>query len=198
MVVTQDAACPLFEVEYSFTLDEWREAVLFALRNERRSNLWLVAAAIVMVASGLSPLLDGRDASEARTSIGVVAFAYAMLQLIAPRWRLRRSWHGYMKDERMVVCLTIQSYTVTDSDERNEISWHAFTHFSETPRLFMIHQRTGLVRAIPKRAIGDQTRIDELRTILLDRIGRTSEMASRGFPVNPASGSGDADANRRV
>jgi len=177
-----------FEVEFSFTFEEWREGVLEATRKERRTRfIWAFIGSAGLIAGAFAPLLDEKPIYQTQLTIGLLLLALTVFNLIEGELRIRRDWRRTVRDDLLTMRFAPDRWIIDDTGERTEIPWHAVSHFTETARLFLIHQRSGRVRIIPKRILGDDARVGEFRAFLLDRIGRTSEAAPPGFAVKPVS-----------
>jgi hypothetical protein len=128
---------------------------------------------------------------------GAVMFVGGLLapwKMNAPLRQLWKSHPVYSEPKR---------YTIDDSGFSSDsysgtslLRWHAFTHWTETPHLFMVFFGPQVSYCIPKRCLEGPDQTDELREIFKLAIGRTKYAPPvRAFPVSGIDAGSSADAS---
>ena len=175
-------AAPLFRVEYTPTADEFVEASLFAARGRRWRSLLFTLI--------LAPII-GFIAWIEHSSLGLcIAGGFALLAIFQPlvtRRQLTEYFHKHpWFGEVSVATYWPHGLFVQTASGETFIRWHAFTHFTETKRLFLLHRGQEML-FLAKRAFPDAAALDAYRQLLTHYIGRTSQEQRHGFPVQPVA-----------
>lgn len=181
---SQSVQVPL-QITCSWTFEEYKEAVLLPGRSRRRTGaiLFLAAAALLFVSAlpGLHP--RGSDGWSGIV-LGCGLSAAVVFSAIQLRRNVKRQWKEIHEDNLLTMEFHNTHLLIVSQTGRTEVAWLGFTHFSETDRSFILHQKPNMVLIIPKRVLPDRN--EELRTFLWQHV--SAEAAARktgGFPVLP-------------
>lgn len=107
-------------------------------------------------------------------------------------WRRERAWRAVRAVGEIVAEFSDAGLGLAAGAERAFIEWRAFTHYRETPRLFLMYQGKTSLRYVPKSAFdGNAAALDEARRILHTHVRLTRhpgrQAAPLGFPVAPVA-----------
>lgn len=180
-----DSPPPPLQVTCSWTLEEFREAVLLPGKSRRRTGavLFSIAAALLLVSSlpGMHP--RGSDGWSGLV-LGCGFIAAISAGAIQLRRNIKKQWKELHEDNLLTMEFHDTHLLIVSQTGRTEVAWLGFTHFTETDRSFILHKKPNLVFIVPKRAIPD--RLDLLRGFLWQRLSADATGRTGGFPVLPA------------
>lgn len=177
-------------IEVDDTQREFIEASLFLSRRRRRGNiLSLCFSGFAFSWFGWLGYSNQNIKMATFGGAGIYMLLQAVLIPSKTRQGLKKLWKNHP------VYNAPQRYTLDETGFSSEnynghstMRWHAFSHWAETPRLFLIYFGPVVSYYIPKRCVGDQKRIDALREFLQAAIGRTKYAPPvRAFPIESSA-----------
>jgi hypothetical protein len=174
-----------FEIES--TKSDFIEASMFTRRRNRRVvSLFLALAGFVCLYSGVQRYrLRDYDNMPLFVGLGVSLLTVTFSSAWNVRRVISKLWNQHpIYQEPKIYTLNDDGFTSDSYSGTSTMRWHAFSHWVETPRLFMLYFGPVISYYIPKRSIGDQQQINALREFLQAVIGRTKYTPPvRAFPV---------------
>jgi hypothetical protein len=179
----------VFEIED--TKADFIEAWMYPRRRDRRAmSVFFCIVGIVCLWMGVRNLSsrDGNDTA-LLMSIGVGLSIVG----ISRSWSVRRSLAKLWLDHP--IYRETKRYSFADNGFTSEsysgcstMRWHAFSHWAETPHLFLIYFGPVISYYIPKRCVGSDVQLQEFRAFLQIAIGRTKYAPPvRAFPVEASA-----------
>jgi hypothetical protein len=176
-------AAPLFRVEYTPTADEFVEASLIPFRARRvRNVIFTLACAPIIV------FIGWLEHSNVTMCFAAVFALVAIFQPFLTRRLLRDYFHKHPQfSECSVATYWPQGLLVQTASVEMLVRWHAFTHFTESKRLFLLHRGPGNPLFLAKRVFADAAALESYRQLLTHYIGRTSQEQRHGFPIEPVA-----------
>lgn len=157
--------------EYRLQVNDIKEA------NQAHSQKGLLIYCFVLIGIllliSILPLLmqGGASFSEIITSIVlpnllIFAIVYFCMR-IARNFAINRTWNSQpgLKNEISVETLE-DGLQINTALLESKMKWLIFTHWRETPNLFMVYQSNNCFNLFPKRAFSDNEQINEFRELL--------------------------------
>jgi hypothetical protein len=174
-------AAPLFRVEYTPTAEEFVEASLIPFRGRRLRNLIFTLA--------LAPIIAFVGWIEHSSLVMFIAASLVLFALFQPLVTRRMLIDYFQKHSQFgdssVATYWPQGLLIQTASVEMLVRWHAFTHFTESKRLFLLHRGPGNPLFLAKRVFVDAAALEAYRQLLTHYIGRTSQEQRHGFPVQP-------------
>ena len=194
-------------IQCEYTMADIHEGIRRAQRRNVRSfwPFWLVLAAICSTLIGWT-FLSSPPASAPATTQPANLFSDVLVPLLP--WmgvfvaiiiasRLGRRHVAARQFKRFgplqrprTFQLSTGGVTVTEPLSSHHYQWQAFPRWEETKNLFTLYVSEYGIEIIPKRAVGSETTIDQLRNMLRSSID-PAKTARQAFPVLPLAGQGD-------
>jgi hypothetical protein len=165
----------MIQLQYQVTLDDYREAWRPHLQKRSgRVPSWLLSAIFLLL--GLAMLfLFPRDFISGMFCgvilvMGVLLLFVSMLQQrsVATIWN-----NNPFLAKHQAARVSAEGMSIWGEHSRIEISWGAYTHWSETPNLFLLHLSEVTFYTFPKRAFANADEVNQFRA-LLNNIGVAS------------------------
>lgn len=105
----------------------------------------------------------------------VVLFFLFFLFVVSPRSVTKKLREA---QRSVTIELTDDHFIVADLESKLMLSWKNFTHYQETAEMFRVFEEGGLMRYVPKRAIG-KTDVDLARAWFSHRLSNTPPPAKK-------------------
>ena len=159
--------------EYRLTNQDYQEAYTANYRSQRIGYwlLWLVAGLLLLV--GCLYVVAPRGDAPTSLLLGLVSIGsgICLIPEVYHRLFFAGLWRSHPVAREPVLIEITEECLVYHSDSvRAQIKWHVYTHFVETPNLFLIYPNHHLYGVLPKRALGDPTQISEFRQFLQQKV----------------------------
>ena len=101
-------------------------------------------------------------------ALGLFNIAYAVIRR---DWGVQLAWGKYLRAaEPAAWDFSPDGVRVASVHGTCTYAWGAFSRFAETRGLFLLYHTAGVVRLIPKRAVGDAARAAALRALFEERL----------------------------
>lgn len=165
----------MIQVQFAYTFDDYAEGLRAWLKHLAPIGTRLMARA--MIFSAAIVLLIGAILVYAGEDVGLTVFCFVYGAFLAVyyglfakarlkrRFRKAKNLHG-----EKVVELDDEQFAISGANGRATIYWHAFSHYVETPRLFVLSTVSPFFYMIPKRALSQPDQ-DAIRRLLEQKIG---------------------------
>ena len=182
MDTPEDTPLRPLRVEYAITRDEFVRANLHPFRAQRLRGILLY-----FLLAALFVFLAWIDPEHGRWSLLLLAAFFGVRAAIMP-FTMRDMLRKYYREhaafaEETVTTLSDQGMTNESPTGVAVTRWHAFTHYAETPELFLLYRGPKHVHYLPKRAFESPEQLELCRRYLVDYVGRTAIENRPGFPV---------------
>lgn len=159
--------------EYRLTNQDYQEAYKANYQSQRIGYwlLWLVAGLLFFV--GCLYVIAPRGDRPISLLLGTLSIGLGISLIPEVYHRLFFSglWRSHPVVREPVSIEITEDWLVYHSDSiRAQIKWHVYTHFLETPNLFLIYPNHHLYGVLPKRALEHPDRISEFRQFLRQKV----------------------------
>jgi len=156
-------------LEYRLTNQDYQEAYRANYQSQRISYwlLWLVAGLLVLV--GFLYIVAPRGDRPISLFLGILSIGVGICLIpdVYHRLFFPGLWRSHPVLREPILLEITEDWLVYHSDSiQARIKWHVYTHFLETPNLFLIYPNQNLYGVLPKRALGSSDRISEFRQFL--------------------------------
>ncbi|MGB3239022.1 MAG: YcxB family protein [Geitlerinemataceae cyanobacterium] len=160
-------------LEYRLTNQDYQEAYRANYQSQRIGYwlLWLVAGFLMLV--GCLYVVAPRGDRPISLFLGTLSIALGIGSIPEVYHRLFFSglWRSHPVVREPVSIEITEDWLVYHSESiQAQIQWHVYTHFLETPNLFLIYPNHHLYGVLPKRALGHPDRILEFRQFLRHKV----------------------------
>jgi hypothetical protein len=179
---TPDTCLPPLRVEYAVSRDEFVRANLHPFRGQRLRGMLLYYVLALSFAGIAWMGKSGPDEWPLLLSAFFVVRATAMPFTVRDTLRTYYRQHPMLAEET-VTTLSAEGVRNQTSTSDALIRWHAFTHYAETPELFLLYRGPKYVHYLPKRALGEPGQLEQCRQYLVNFVGRTAIEQHPGFPI---------------
>jgi len=194
--------------EYQFTLEEYKEGVQYlrkalTKRSRRWNRYWIgwfvlcIVAIVFFLFVNLKPSARPQPIIPPQGGVGsdgpldmvlpilpwLAVFAFVWFFVFyRMRGTIRRNWDNEPALHRVrTVEIDDMGVTFQDQVSQNRRVWAGFVKYVESPNLFLLFPTNYTADLIPKRALGGEKEIQEVREVLAANV---HEPVS-GFPVVP-------------
>jgi YcxB-like protein len=159
--------------EYRLTNQDYQEAYKANYQSQRIGYwlLWLVAGLLFVV--GCLYVVAPRGDLQISVLLGILSIGLGICLIPEVYHRLFFSglWRSHPVLREPISIEITEEWLVYHSDSiQAQIKWHVYTHFLETPNLFLIYPNHHLYGVLPKRALGNPDRILEFRHFLQQKV----------------------------
>lgn len=160
--------------EYRLTNQDYQEAYKANYQSQRMSYwlLWLVAGLLLFV--GFLYAIAPRGDRQVSLMLGTLSIVggIGLIPEVYHRLFFSGLWRSHPVLREQIFIEITEDWLVYHSDSiQAKIRWHVYTHFLETPNLFLIYPNHQLYGVLPKRALGHPERISEFRKFLRQKVG---------------------------
>jgi hypothetical protein len=175
------------QVEFAPTVEEYIQVHMIPVRAKQlRSMLLSLVVAGLIAASTLAQ-------RRASPLIWIVAGTIMVSALFVPYFS-RRAVRDYLQKipgigARCTISLSPEGIFTDSARGYSLVRWHAFTHFTETSRFFLMYSGASPT-FVPKRAFETDAARDAWREMLRAYVGNTTLDERRGFAVQPVDAAG--------
>lgn len=174
-------AAPLLRLEYTPEASEFVEASLVTFRDRRIRSVMLNVIFAPLVA-----FIGWIEHSALGFAVAAAMVLLAIFQPFLARRMLRDYFHKHPQlGESSVATYWPEGLLVQTASAEMLIRWHAFTHFTESRRLFFLHRGPGNPLFLAKRVFADSEALAAYRQLLMNLIGRTAQAHRHAFPIQP-------------
>lgn len=160
-------------LEYRLTNQDYQEAYKANYQSQRIGYwlLWLVAGLLVLV--GCLYVVAPRGDRPISLLLGTLSIigGIALIPEVYHRLFFSGLWRSHPVLREPIFLEITEDWLVYHSDSiQAQIKWHVYTHFLETPNLFLIYPNPHLYGVLPKRALGHPDQISEFRQFLRQKV----------------------------
>lgn len=161
--------------EYRLNINDLKEAN----KAHSKKALWkyylLIVATILLIS--ILPLLTQGSITINDIFLTVVVpnlFLFGLLYVvtrISQNFMINRAWKSQPGvKSAIIVETTTEGLEITTESSESKLKWSLYTHWKETPNLFMIYQSNNCFNLFPKRAFNSEADINELRELLSTKL----------------------------
>ncbi len=159
------------QFEYRLNLNDLKEAT----QSHAKKGLWrycLFMAGIVLLPSIL-PLLKQEKISLSEIFWHILLpnlfffVAIYLFMYIVQNFMVNRNWQSQPGAKSAIsVETTTDGFQITTQSSDARLKWSHYTHWKETPNLFMVYQSRNCFNLFPKRAFSSEAQVNEFRELL--------------------------------
>jgi len=172
----------LLRIEYTPTRAEFVEAALYPFRGRR-----LRGTLLTLVSAALLTLIGAINWGRGPNWSLWLAVALVIVALVNPFLTRRLLGEHFRKHPQMsetsVATYSAEGIFVQTPSADTLVRWHAFTHVTESRRLFFLNRGPGNSLFLAKRVFATPAEVDAYRALLMQYIGRTAIETRPGFPM---------------
>ena len=167
----------MFEVEVTYSRDDYVRAFRFMSRHQLRIFNWMIVIGAVVSAL----LLYRADPADfdwwvIPAIVGLGIFFFGLIRLNR-RWSIGRqlkSAPDAQGSHRWVI--NGEGIRITGALSNTEIKWEAIIRVRESKSDFFFYSATRFARFLPKRVFTDEQQKDDLRRLLTEKLGNKAAL----------------------
>ncbi|MBE9042085.1 YcxB family protein [Oscillatoriales cyanobacterium LEGE 11467] len=169
-------------LEYRLSVKDYQEAYTANYKSQRTSYLFLWCLSVLVIGLGLLYLFAPTNGSFFFRILGL--FFIGCGACLVPDFYYRFFMLGLWKNNpilRESVELHISEIGITYISQsiQTSIKWPVYSHFIETPNLFLIYPVQQVYGVLPKRAFSTREQALEFRRLLKIKLGKRRTVKSR-------------------